>query len=526
TYHDDYVLGFRCKGVLLNHNTLESFKGCDKNAFLKNHAIQFYNNLMKETSLRSSSDLVNFLLLSFADLKTYKFYHWFAFPVPTELTYKYDEVCTITASSEEHLRTSIVQFMYQKPTPNEPFFLYHDQTGIQLLNEYIQHDNIEVNFHDKDMEKLYFCFYDPSGHESTPPGWHLRQLLTPVLAEQRIKIIRMTGATASELQLSQMTVYLPKHVPSANECSVWAWGVTHLTIVDCGQISLSNPIRQSLYRYQDALNGGKPKASTAAERLLEINPAAKITGINLKIPMPGHPVSKGKEDEETRDTLNKLVSLVEQHDVIYLLTDSRESRWLPTMLGAFHNKIIINAALGFDSYLVMRHGFNRSSESQRKDIASQTSPDIAGFRKINSCDLGCYFCNDIVSPGNSMKDRTLDQQCTVTRPGVSSMASADAPAYYRTPKTDPSGQEQEPEGLLGIIPHSIRGNIYTLQSMVTATERYTNCVACSSSILERYACSKEDFIINVLNGTESLEAIAGLNNMMSEMYDGDCIKVI
>ena len=78
---------------------------------------------------------------------------------------------------------------------------------------------------------------------------------------------------------------------------------------------------------------------------------------------------------------------------------------------------MVNAALGFDTFLVMRHGNATQIPEKSKQI-------------LINLELGCYFCNDVIGPVNvtfflfkSLNDRTLDQQCTVTRPGISFLAS-------------------------------------------------------------------------------------------------------
>ena len=56
--------------------------------------------------------------------------------------------------------------------------------------------------------------------------------------------------------------------------------------------------------------------------------------------------------------------LVRSHDVIFLLLDSREARWLPTVLANVYNKLCITIALGFDTFVVMRHGLSPEEHNE------------------------------------------------------------------------------------------------------------------------------------------------------------------
>lgn len=288
-----------------------------------------------------------------------------------------------------------------------------------------------------------------------------------------------------------------------------SWGVRKITFVDNGKISYSNPVRQWLYTYEDSKES-RPKATTAAKRLKEIFPEVDSTGYEMTIPMPGHFVEGENNKNDCLKRIEKLSQLIDEHDVVFLLLDSREARWLPTMISTLKGKIVMNIALGFDTFVVMRHGIHYINGEKRN-------------YKEGEIQLGCYFCNDIIAPSDTMKSRTLDQQCTVTRPGISSMASSQAvellvsllhhPDKWYAPSEVNVELNSETSTELGIVPHQIRGYLSYFTNLHITGHRYDKCVACSDSIIEEYKNKGNEFLINVFNDPKLLEDISGITVM-------------
>lgn len=57
---------FQCNGTLLNKNTIESFKNCDKTQVLKEESEKLYECIVDGSCLKDPSLLVSFVLLSYA----------------------------------------------------------------------------------------------------------------------------------------------------------------------------------------------------------------------------------------------------------------------------------------------------------------------------------------------------------------------------------------------------------------------------------------------------------------------------
>jgi len=253
--------------------------------------------------------------------------------------------------------------------------------------------------------------------------------------------------------------------------------------------------------------------------------------------MPGHSVSASEREKVSKDVTLLEDLIKDEHDVVFLLTDSRESRWLPTLMCARFNKMCINAALGFDSYLVMRHGPSPSSFELNSGKTEKSEKSEKSEKNENAGRLGCYFCNDVTAPQDSLKERTLDQQCTVTRPGTSFIASSLAvelmvsllhhPLCLLAPAETNEGKDgadvffAKTSSVLGKVPHQIRGFLSHFVNVLVFASAYDKCTACSSLVIDEYMKSGFDFLEKTFNDPKYLENLTGLTQMHQEVSNID-----
>ncbi|CAI5755624.1 unnamed protein product [Candida verbasci] len=527
-------------GDLLNVNTIQEFKSLDKQKLLYDWGNELFEKIVNQEQL-SYLDFNKFFILSFSDLKSYKFYYWVAYPALSSkwIIEKEEDVPPETIEIIElQLQQSYAQF-YQlhdsktKDSTGESkpdTFVYIDSSLGKIPS--IQLKNYLYTLAIKNLKSVDLIIYRKDGTSqklslgceslSNPPkctGWErtnqgklgpkladLGSLINPrLLAEQatelNLKLMKWRIAPDINLDiLRQQKVLLlgAGTLGSYVSRALLGWGFKDITLLDNGRISYSNPVRQPLFNFKDCFSSenqqGEFKAIRGAEALKEIYPGVNSKGVNLEVPMIGHPITDETRQRTNFETLEKLF---DENDVIFLLMDSRESRWLPTVLGAAKDKIVINAALGFDSYLIMRHGSIKQEDGDR---------------------LGCYYCNDVVAPNDSLSDRTLDQMCTVTRPGGALIASSLAVELLVSLLQHPNKQlvKHNESTKIGEIPHQIRGFLNSFSQTKLYTPNYSHCSACSKYVIDKYNEDGWDFIRNCLNNHEYLEEICGLKKIQQE----------
>uniref|UniRef100_UPI00358FF9E5 ubiquitin-like modifier-activating enzyme ATG7 isoform X1 n=1 Tax=Myxine glutinosa TaxID=7769 RepID=UPI00358FF9E5 len=606
----------RALGTLHNTNTLDAFKVANKRGLLDAAGHEIWEAIVSRRAVEDPSLLTRFVLLTFADLKKYHFYYWFAFPAlcfpesivltspPADLgdLYSPQQISALHAAYDD--------LCSQEGNTALPCFLIGPLGG-EVVDAASLRDWESFNCR---HAKVTVVAFDPCTL-SNHPGWPLRNLLvllSHVWSVTQVEVLcfrdRTTFGNRNSTHSLLLSLHLPqlpstgcphisgweknekgslgprmvdlsdcmdplrlaessvdlnlklmrwRLVPSLNldaitktRClllgvgtlgchvarTLLAWGVRHMTLVDNSRVSYSNPVRQPLYEYEDCLAGGKLKAPTAAERLRKIFPGVTAQGEVLSIPMPGHPLSG--DAKEVAKEVARLENLVASHDVIFLLMDTRESRWLPCLLAASQRKLVINAALGFDTFVVMRHGLKLAREDD--DLADQAAAKetTAGASSSLACHsslfsdipghrLGCYFCNDVVAPGDSTRGRMLDQQCTVSRPGLAPLAGALAvellvcvlqhPKGGYAPASVADDRLDEPPTVLGLVPHQIRGFLSRFEHVLPASHAFDKCTACSPVVLEEYERNGFAFLHRVFDSPHTyLEDLTGLTQLHQE----------
>ncbi|CAL1388331.1 unnamed protein product [Linum trigynum] len=124
----------------------------------------------------------------------------------------------------------------------------------------------------------------------------------------------------------------------------------------------------------------------------------------------------------------------------------------------------------------------------------------------------------------STSNRTLDQQCTVTRPGLAPIASSLAVEVFvnilhhsdgtfaHVDSAD-FGNSGTNELLLGILPHQIRGYLFHFSQMNIVGCSFDRCTACCPTVVKEYRERGMEFLLQAINHPTYLAYLAGLTEL-------------
>ncbi len=80
-----------------------------------------------------------------------------------------------------------------------------------------------------------------------------------------------------------------------------------------------------------------------------------------------------------------------------------------------------------------------------------------------------------------------------------------------------SSKSGDLEGLLGTVPHSVRGSVHSYSQFLPTTSLFPNCTACSEKVLAAIEQSGFGFLEEACNsGAGFLEDLTGLTRLMEE----------
>jgi len=144
--------------------------------------------------------------------------------------------------------------------------------------------------------------------------------------------------------------------------------------------------------------------------------------------------------------------------------------------------------------------------------------------------------NDVVAPSDSTKDRTLDQQCTVTRPGLAPMAAASAvelmvgvlhhPLRHRA-SADPALPPLQPwragpgASPLGALPHQMRFFLPTFGMVQPVAHAFEHCTACNARVVEAFRARGFGLVRAACGDAGELGRVSGL-----EAFQADCDALV